>query len=166
MTLAGGEITPEHIRSLVVGEGCFYAESAPDPGYRTGWRVRPAFCIEMRADERPVLEAVQAYLGCGGIYHLDFGRYRGYRDRGWNRHAKFRVGSVRDLHDHVIPFFDEFVLFGGKRRAFQIFKPLVELIYERRHLSPEGIAEARELARRLAEHNERGTGEGRSQANS
>jgi hypothetical protein len=40
-------LLPEHISGLVVGEGCFYAESC-DPKYRSGWRIRPAFCIEMR----------------------------------------------------------------------------------------------------------------------
>ena len=69
-------ITPENISGLVVGEGCFYAESAPDPKYRSGWRIRPAFCIEMRHDELEVLEAVREALGCGGIYRLDFGRSR------------------------------------------------------------------------------------------
>jgi hypothetical protein len=29
-----------------------------DPKYRSGWRIRPAFCIEMRHEEREVLEEV------------------------------------------------------------------------------------------------------------
>jgi hypothetical protein len=32
------KLHPEHISCLVVGEGCFYAESCPDPKYRSGWR--------------------------------------------------------------------------------------------------------------------------------
>lgn len=160
LTVVGGSpdepITPAHICGLVVGEGCFYAESVADLSYRLGWRVRPAFCIEMRADDRPVLEVVQEYLGCGAIYHLDFGRYRGYRGRGWHPHAKYRVANVRDLQEKVVPFFDQFCLFGRKRLAFKVFKPLVALVYERRHLTPEGLVEARRLARMLAEHNERG----------
>ena len=97
-------ITPENVAGLVVGEGCFYAENAPDPKYRSGWRIRPSFCIEMRFDEREVLEEVRRHLGCGTIYELDFGRYRGYEDRGWHPHVKFRVGNLRDLSTKVIPF--------------------------------------------------------------
>jgi hypothetical protein len=52
------ELLPEHISGLVVGEGCFYAESCADPKYRSGWRIRPAFCIEMRHEEREVLEEI------------------------------------------------------------------------------------------------------------
>ena len=161
MGIADESITPEHICGLVVGEGCFYAESSPDPGYRSGWRVRAAFCIEMRADDRPVLEAVQGYLGCGGTYHLDFGRYLGYRDRGWHRHAKFRVANIRDLHERVVPFFADYTLFGRKRAAFELFKPLVEILYTRRHLTPKGLQEAKLLAGQLARHNERGNAQRR-----
>jgi hypothetical protein len=39
------ELLPEHISGLVVGEGCFYAESCADPKYRSAWRIRLAFCI-------------------------------------------------------------------------------------------------------------------------
>jgi hypothetical protein len=149
-------ISPQHVCGLVVGEGCFYAESTKDPSYRLGWRIRPAFCIEMRIDEQPVLEAVRDLLGCGGVYRLDFGRYRGYRDRGWQSHAKFRVSSVRELHELVVPFFERYRLFGRKKAAFEVFKPLVALVNERRHLTPGGLAEARALAEELGRHNQRG----------
>lgn len=93
-----GSITGYHVAGLVVGEGCFYAESAPDPKYRSGWRIRPGFCIEMREDERPALEAVMDHLGCGRIYDLDFGRYKGYEQKRWSPHVKFRVTRISDLH--------------------------------------------------------------------
>src|SRR5918992_1771775 len=82
------EITPAHVAGLVVGEGCFYAESRKDPKYLSGWRIRPAFCLEMRADDRAALDIVRAQLDCGRVYKLDFGRYGGYEDRGWKPHAK------------------------------------------------------------------------------
>lgn len=152
-------ITPQHVCGLVVGEGCFYVESAKDPGYRSGWRIRPAFCVEMRLDERPVLEAIRDLLGCGQVYVLDFARYRGYEARGWHPHAKFRVSNVRDLHDRVVPFFAEHGLFGRKRSAFEIFRRLVALVYARRHLTPDGLAHAKALAADLAKHNQRGRGQ-------
>lgn len=151
-----GLISPAHVAGLVVGEGCFYAESRPDTKYRLGWRVRPGFCIEMRADEREVLEQVEAHLGCGAIYELDFGRYRGYEDKNWKPHAKYRVSSVRDLHAHVVPFFREAGLFGRKRVAFEIFAELVELLHIGAHRSEPGLREAKKLAGRLAAHNGRG----------
>ena len=150
------ELLPEHISGLVVGEGCFYAESCPDPKYRSGWRIRPAFCIEMRHEEREVLEEVARRLGCGRVYDLDFGRYRGYESRGWEGHVKLRVSNLPDLHGGVVPYFRRHQLFGPKRIAFDVFAELVELLNARRHLSPSGLKECKAVAARLAEHNRRG----------
>jgi hypothetical protein len=150
------ELLPEHISGLVVGEGCFYAESCPDPKYRSGWRIRAAFCIEMRHEEREVLEEIARHLGCGRVYDLDFGRYRGYKAKGWERHVKLRVGNLRDLNGLVLPFFREHGLFGRKRMAFEVFAELVELLHAKRHLSPSGLEECKAVAARLAEHNRRG----------
>ena len=149
-------ITPENIAGLVVGEGCFYAESAADAKYRLGWRVRPGFCIEMRADERDVLEGVRAHIGCGAIYDLHFGRYAGYADKNWHPHVKYRVGSIRDLATHVSPFFRRFPLFGRKRVAFEIFDELVALLFARHHTTDSGLRRARALASALSQHNSRG----------
>ena len=149
-------MTPENLAGLVVGEGCFYAESVSDRKYRFGWRIRPAFCIELRHDDREVLEEVRAYLSCGNVYDLDFGRYRGYEARGWRRHAKYRVSNLADLQSKVVPFFRRHVLFGRKRRAFEIFAELVESMSRREHLSEDGFLKVRDLAEQLTEHNRRG----------
>lgn len=150
-------LTPENIAGLVVGEGCFYVESASDPKYRSGWRIRPGFCIEMRHDERSVLKGVKATLGCGAIYDLDFGRYRGYEDRDWQPHVKYRVSRIRDLHGLVIPFFRAYPLFGRKQTAFEIFAEIVEDLAAHRHQTDEGLAKLKLLASELKAHNYRGT---------
>lgn len=157
-------LTPDNVAGLVVGEGCFYVESAADPKYRSGWRIRPGFCIEMRHDERPVLEDVMTSLRCGAIYDLDFGRYRGYEDRDWQPHVKYRVSKIRDLHDLVIPFFREHALFGRKREAFEIFAEIVEGLHARRHHTNEGLAKLKLLASELKHHNHRGIGPRRTYA--
>ena len=146
-------ISGHHIAGLVVGEGCFYAESAADPKYRSGWRIRPGFCIEMRHEDREALEQVRRHLGCGRIYDLDFGRYRGYEDKGWNPHVKYRVTRIDHLHRAVVPFFVANPLFGGKLGAFRIFAELVEVLHRREHLTPVGLERARRLAAKLSEHN-------------
>ena len=149
-------LTPENLSGLVVGEGCFYAESAPDAKYRSGWRIRPAFCIEMRHEERPVLEEVQRMLECGAIYHLDFGRYRGYQTRGWKPHVKYRVTRIGDLHGRVVPFFESYPLFGRKLEAFELFAELVKGLHAKEHLSDDGLRRLKKCAAQLAKHNERG----------
>ena len=153
-------LSGDKIAGLVVGEGCFYVESQPDPKYRLGWRIRPAFCIEMRSDDREVLECVRDALACGHVYELDFGRYRGYEKRGWAPHAKFRVSKLGELHDNVVPFFDRHELFGRKRIAYELFRDIVIRLHGRTHASPEGLKAAKALAEALRRHNARGTGRG------
>ena len=149
-------VTPQHIAGLVVGEGCFYVESAPDPKYKSGWRIRPAFCIEMRSNDKEVLEHVQAHLRCGTIYDLDFGRYRGYEAKRWRPHAKLRVGNIADLHNKIVPFFHRYPLFGQKAKSFEVFAELVQVVHGRHHLCPEGLIKARRLADELKKLNKKG----------
>lgn len=149
-------VTPEHVAGLVVGEGCSYAESGRDRKYRSGWRIRPAFCIEMRADDREVLEEVRGHLGCGNIYDLDFGRYRGYESKGWRPHVKYRVSNLADLHAKVVPFFRRYALFGQKRAAFELFAEMVEMMNRKEHLTPDGLERAKALAAALTKHNKKG----------
>jgi hypothetical protein len=110
----------------------------------------------MRCDDREVLEEVKSHLGCGSIYELDFGRYKGYEAKGWRPHVKYRVSRLADLHDKVIPFFREHQLFGRKRTAFELFAQLVEMMHDREHLTHEGLVKAKDLARCLTEYNKKG----------
>jgi hypothetical protein len=95
-------------------------------------------------------------LGCGGVYDLDFGRYKNYEAKSWQPHAKYRVSSVSDLHSRVVPFFRSHPLFGRKALAFDIFAELVELLVAGAHRTPQGLARGKRLAERLSEHNSRG----------
>ena len=66
------------------------------------------------------------------------------------------MSNLADLQSKVVPFFRRFVLFGRKRRAFEIFAELVESMSRREHLSEEGFRKAKDLATQLTEHNKRG----------
>ncbi len=66
------------------------------------------------------------------------------------------MSNLADLQSKVVPFFRRHVLFGRKRRAFEIFAELVESMSRREHLSEEGFRKAKDLATQLTEHNKRG----------
>ena len=91
------KMSPESVSGYVTGEGCFYVESGYDKKYRLKHRIRPAFCIEVRADDKEILELVKKALGCGNIYDLDFGRYKGYEKKNWRPHAKLRISNIQDI---------------------------------------------------------------------
>lgn len=150
------EISPESISGFVVGEGCFYVESGKDPKYKLGYRVRAAFCIELREDDREILEAIQKTLGCGNIYSLDFGRYKGYSKKGWKPHVKYRVSNQNDLIHKVIPFFEKYPLFGKKQKSFEVFINIVDQIRLKKHLTLDGLEKTKLLVSELKALNKKG----------
>lgn len=152
----GSQISPQALSGFVVGEGCFYVESGHDEKYRHGWRIRPAFCVEVRDDDREILEVLKSELGCGNIYELDFGRYRGYEDRNWRPHVKYRVGNFQDILTKVVPFFERHPLFGRKRLSFNLFRNVVMLMQTKKHLDPKGLEEIKVLVRTLNTLNKKG----------
>ena len=149
-------ISPENVSGFVTGEGCFYVESGHDPKYRLGHRIRPAFCIELRFDDKPILEAIQSQLGCGQIYDLDFGRYKGYEQKNWKPHVKYRVSNFADLSQKVVPFFKKNPLFGKKKKSFEIFQMIVGFMENKQHLEEGGLQEIKQLVRELNELNKKG----------
>ena len=150
------KMSPEHVSGYVIGEGCFYAESGKDYKYRLGHRIRLAFSIEVREQDRELLETVQEYLGCGNIYHLDFGRYVGYKQKKWKRHVKYRVSNFDDLYKKVIPFFRKYPLFGMKLKSFDIFSEIAEKMINKEHLTESGLNEIKLLVKQLRQINKRG----------
>ena len=150
------EIPPESISGYVTGEGCFYVESGYDPKYKLEYRVRPAFCIEVKESDKEILEEIKQVLGCGNIYSLDFGRYKGYTEKKWHRHVKYRVSNFKDIWTKVIPFFKNHPLFGTKKKAFEVYCEIAKKIYERRHVTYEGLEQIKVLVSQLKALNKKG----------
>lgn len=149
-------ISPENVSGFVTGEGCFYVESGKDPKYRLGHRIRPAFCIELRCDDKSILEAIQFHLKCGHIYELNFGRYQGYEEKNWKPHVKLRIGNFTDISQKVIPFFLKYPLFGRKKRSFDVFHRVVHLMAGGKHLTEAGLQEIIPLVKELNSLNKKG----------
>ena len=150
------QMSPESVGGYVTGEGCFYAESGYDPKYKLKHRIRLAFCIEVRADDRVLLEMVNKQLGCGNIYSLDFGRYKGYEDKKWRPHVKYRVSNFADIYNRVIPFFRQYQLFGVKKQAFDVFCKIAEAMHNKEHLNEKGLEEIKDLVKQLHALNKKG----------
>lgn len=149
-------ISPENISGFVVGEGCFYVEYGQDSKYKLGMRVRPSFIIEVAVDDETVLQAIKEIIGCGTVYHLDFGRYEKYQHKNWKKHVRYKVSSIADIADKLIPFFDKHPLFGKKAKAFLLFKLIVQKVLDKKHLSQDGLVEIHELVSQLHAVNKRG----------
>ena len=90
------------------------------------------FEIELRADDREILERIIMTIGCGRIYDCSYDRY------GWFPHVKLKVTKVADLVDYVIPFFNRYKLQAKKKHVFELFKQIVIMLQNKEHLTDEG----------------------------
>lgn len=149
-------ISPENISGFVVGEGCFYVEFGKDLKYKLQTRVRPSFVIEVAADDESVLNAIKDIIGCGTVYHLDFGRYEAYAHKNWKKHVRYKVSNITDIATKLVPFFEKHPLFGKKLRAFELFQAIVQKVLDKKHLNSEGLKEISKLVDQLHIVNRRG----------
>ncbi len=125
-------LNPHYITGFVDGEGCFCV-SIGRKRFRVP-EVRLYFEIELREDDEPILKEIQKILDCGSIYYLSYERYKK-----WRPHVKFKVGSFKDIKEKIIPFFQKYPLQAKKKKQFEFFCQVAEMISRNEHRNLEGI---------------------------
>jgi len=106
------------------GEGNFqiHQQSCKKDGKPRG-EYYGSFKIGLRCDDRPILEEVMAYFGCGQIYHVT---PSGARVRpGTNPQAHWMAYRLEHLVGQIIPHFEAFPLRAKKARDFVIWRQAV-----------------------------------------
>lgn len=134
-----GKLNPWYITGFIEGEGCFAITISKHKTKKLGVDARLIFEVELRIDDRPILEKLQKILGCGNIYTFD------YQKINWNPHVKFYVHSFRDLEEKVIPFFKKYPFQGRKAKDFELFCQAAEIFKKKEHLTPQGIEKLKKL---------------------
>ena len=134
-------LNPHYIVGFVDGEGCFSISLNKNDNRLP--EVRLIFEIELREDDEAILREIQATLGCGNIYRLEYERYAK-----WRPHVKLKVSNFTDISQKIIPFFQRYPLQAKKRLQFERFCLAAELIKTKEHLTTEGIGKIRTLKQR------------------
>lgn len=132
-------LSSDYIVGLTDGEGCFYVETrAPDGAYKSN-RVEMHFFIKLREDELPLLNKVQEFFECGGVYYQ-----KEYRV---NQRCCYRFGvtSQEDLHTKILPFFDKYPLQSQKLKNYLLFRQIALMVKNKEHKSSEGFVRIRQL---------------------
>jgi hypothetical protein len=150
-TLVGGRsepnpLNPNYVVGFIDGEGCFCVSTCKHKTLKRKKEVRPEFEIELRIDDKQILERIKATLGCGKIYELHYSRYA------WQPHAKLKVSNIKDLSEKIIPFFEKHPLQAKKAETFKIFSQIVKIITAKKHLTETGyqkILKLREKMRKI-----------------
>ena len=127
----------EWITGFVDGEGCFHVGINERPDMTAGYQVLPEFTVVQHERDVKVLHALKAHFGCGVV-----------RSNHGDRMA-YRVRSLEQLREKIIPFFEKHSLKTSKRQNFMKFRRVVRLMEQGVHLTPEGVAEIRRIAEQM-----------------
>jgi len=139
----------DYISGFVDGEGCFCISISKHKTSKTGFNARLIFEIELRADDREILESIGKTLDCGRIYDLNYDRY------GWYPHVKLAITKIADIKEKVIPFFEKYPLRAKKRKTFIVFCKAIRIFDEKRHLTHEGLLELKKLRKEMRRYSAR-----------
>lgn len=127
------KLSPDYVAGFIDGEGSFSVSIGRHKTLKRGLEVRPEFEIEVRADDREILERILITIGCGRIYDLSYERY------GWYPHVKYKITNNRDLVEFLFPFLDQCPLQAKKREVYKRFKTIVLMMRRKEHLSSKGF---------------------------
>lgn len=133
-------LNPHYLSGFVDGEGCFAISINRRTRSQNKIYARIIFEVELREDDKEILERIQKTLGCGFLYRLEYEKYEK-----WLPHYKYKVSNFSDICNKIIPFFKKYSLQGKKKDNFEAFCRVAELIKEKKHLTKEGVQKIREI---------------------
>lgn len=127
------KLNPYYIAGFIDGEGSFSVSVGKHKTLKRGLEIRPEFEIELRADDRIILERLLITIGCGKIYDCSYERY------GWYPHVKYKVTSAKDMEVFLFPFLDRYQLQAKKAKSYQLFREIVLMVRRKEHLTNRGF---------------------------
>lgn len=134
--VTGEKISKDYLVGFVEGEGCFYVGLSKRKDLPTGWQVIAEFKVSQNPKGRKILEVLRERIGCGSIKRNDL---KNKKDKTWI----LIVRKQKDLIEKVIPYFEGKLLV--KKKEFEKFKNVLELMKKREHLKPKGIRKIVEI---------------------
>lgn len=132
------KINDDYFVGFVDGEGCFYVGFSRRKDLPIGWQIITEFHVSQNPGSKNVLEALLNRLRCG---YLKPNHAKSKTDKSWVLIVKDR----NDLLLKVIPFFEQHPLHSAKYKDFLVFKNVLKIIQERKHLTIDGFKKIIEL---------------------
>jgi hypothetical protein len=136
-------LPPQYVSGFIDGEGSFSVSIGKNREYRRGLEVRPEFEIELRADDREILERILVTIGCGKLYDFAYDLY------GWYPHIKYKITSTKDMEMYLFPFLDRSPLYAKKAKVYALFREIVMMYRRKEHLSDWGFKRIQKLRKKM-----------------
>lgn len=114
-------------------EGCFFVATKESPLSKLGETVWLKFLLTHSRDEQ-FIKSLITIFGCGR-----------YVPRSTRDYGEFIVEKFSDINGKIVPFFEEFQLHGIKRKNFDDFKKVSQLMQNKAHLTSEDLVEIKKI---------------------
>ena len=125
------DLSPLFITGFSDAECSFVVTILENLRYKTGWNVQARFQIKLHEKDRTLLLLIQSYF-------YNIGYISKLNDRST---VEFRVSDITSLNNIIIPHFEKYKLITKKSKDFLIFKEIVSLMYNKKHVTLEGLKE-------------------------
>ena len=117
-------LTPDYIIGLVDGEGSFYVRLNSDVRRRN--KVELKFSLNLRYQDKEILEQLKQFFDCGNIY-LQKDNRPNHTDC-----FRFEVNKKEDIIQKIIPFFEKnYPKIQSRKNDFELFKQIAKLSQSR-----------------------------------
>ena len=120
------------VSGFVDGEGCFHVSINKIPKMSIGWQVLPEFRIVQHQRDESVLKELQQFFQAGKVVTNHGAR------------KELRIRKLNDLRN-VVLFFKQHHLRTEKKKNFEIFAKILELMEHKKHLTVEGLTDIANL---------------------
>ena len=127
-------LNPDWIAGFVDGEGCFHVCISKHPELRFNHQILPELTVVQHKRDIDLLYEIRSVMNCGVVR-----RNHGERDC-------WRVRSLKNLADVIVPFFEKHKLRSKKAIEFQKFAKVVKMMVEKQHLTKEGFQKISKIA--------------------
>lgn len=120
-------MNPNYVTGFTDAEGCFSVQFIKSKKRKLGWGIIIHLQIHLHIKELELLEKIRNSLGgVGNIYNN-------------TNSCLFKVSSLPEIVNTIIPFFDKYPLLTKKREDYELFKQVALLMLNKEHLTEEGF---------------------------
>ena len=121
------KLNPYYVSGFSDGEASFTVSIRENNKLKIGWVIAVAFQIHLDSKDINLLKQIKVFFGVGNISNNKDGS------------STYSVTSVKDLINVIIPHFNEYSLITQKKADFELFKQVVYMMKDKKHLTIEGL---------------------------
>ena len=132
------------VAGFASGDGSFYTKLTQ---YKDTFHTGCVFKITLHLKDTALLEGLYDYLS-KYFPNISFNKYNSRTNKGIffsQETVSLNISNIQDIGNIVIPFFDLYPVLGVKKMDYNDFKNIYNIIISKGHLSPEGLAQIREI---------------------